>query len=179
MSLEKVREVKVPRGLTRRLYRAPIALYRLGLGGLLGKRFILIEHTGRVSGLTRRAVVEVLRYDAVRDEFIIASGFGEGADWYKNLIATPRASIQSGSRRVQVVANPLPVERRERELLDYGQRNPEAAKFVAKLMGYRHDGTDEDLRALGRLLPLLVLDVQDGTVPIALDPELRTSGAGP
>ena len=160
MTLEKIRDVGVPKGFSRRFYRAPIALYRLGLGRWLGKRFILIEHTGRVSGLAREVVVEVLRHDAEKDAYIVASGFGEGADWYRNLIATPRARIQVGGRRAEVVARALPVEEREHELVDYGGRNPAAAQFVAKLMGYRHDGSEEDLRALGRLLPLLLLEVQ-------------------
>ncbi|MAE94235.1 MAG: nitroreductase [Deltaproteobacteria bacterium] len=158
MTLEKVREVGPPQGLSRWLYRAPITLYRLGLGGLLGSRFLLIEHRGRVSGLERRAVVEVLRHDEERETYIVASGFGEGADWYKNLLATPRATIQVGRRRLAIVASPLPVEAREREMVDYGARNPAAARFVAKLLGYRHDGSEEDLRALGRVLPLLALE---------------------
>jgi hypothetical protein len=41
------------------MMRAPIALYRVGLGGLLGKRFLLLEHTGRKSGLTRRTALEI------------------------------------------------------------------------------------------------------------------------
>ena len=32
--------------LRRALFRAPIWLYRLGLGGLLGGRFLLLTHTG-------------------------------------------------------------------------------------------------------------------------------------
>ncbi len=165
MTLEKVREVGPPRGFTRKFYRAPIALYRLGLGRLFGKRFILIEHTGRVSGLGRRAVVEVLRHDETNDEYVVASGFGKGADWYQNLIANPRAKVQVGKRRAEVVARPLPGERRERELVEYGRANPKAAHFVAKLMGHRHDGSDEDLRALGRLVPLLALEVQPESAP--------------
>ena len=160
MTLKQVREVVPPRGLRRRLYRAPIALYQLGLGRLLGKRFLLLEHTGRVSGKRRRAVVEVLRYAHEHDEFIVASGFGKDADCYKNLIANPLAKIQVAGRRAEVEARPLPVEQRERELVDYGRRNPRAARLVAKLLGYRHDGTDDDLQALGRLLPLLGLKVR-------------------
>lgn len=36
-----------PRGLLRLLLRAPVALYRLRLGWLLGGRVLLLSHTGR------------------------------------------------------------------------------------------------------------------------------------
>ena len=42
--------------LRRALFRAPIWLYRLGLGGLLGGRFLLLTHTGRTSGRPRQVV---------------------------------------------------------------------------------------------------------------------------
>jgi hypothetical protein len=38
---------------TRLAMRAPIGLYRVGLGGLLGTRFLLLEHVGRSSGPAR------------------------------------------------------------------------------------------------------------------------------
>ncbi len=38
--------------------RAPIGPYRIGLGGLLGRRFLLLEHVGRRSGLPRHTVID-------------------------------------------------------------------------------------------------------------------------
>jgi hypothetical protein len=46
--------------LQRALARAPIWFYRLGLGGLLGHRFVLLTHTGRNSGRPRQVVLEVV-----------------------------------------------------------------------------------------------------------------------
>lgn len=48
---KQLRERKPPTGLSRILFRAPIWLYRRGLGWLLGKRFLLINHIGWKSGL--------------------------------------------------------------------------------------------------------------------------------
>ncbi|WP_190820398.1 PNPOx family protein [Saccharopolyspora pogona] len=42
------------------LARAPIPLYRRGLGWLLGIRIMMLEHRGRRSGQLRYAVLEVL-----------------------------------------------------------------------------------------------------------------------
>src|SRR5581483_6476732 len=72
-----------PRGVARRLARLPIWLYRLGLGRLLGERFLMLTHIGRTSGRLRQTVVEVVRHDRLSDTYIIASGWGERADWYR------------------------------------------------------------------------------------------------
>jgi hypothetical protein len=52
-----------PTGLSRLLWRAPIWLYRLGLGGLLGSHFVLLNHVGRKSGQPRQTVLEVVDRD--------------------------------------------------------------------------------------------------------------------
>src|SRR5690606_12262413 len=45
---------------TRSLVRAPIALYKAGLGWLLGSRILMLEHRGRSSGLRRYVCLEVV-----------------------------------------------------------------------------------------------------------------------
>jgi hypothetical protein len=53
-----------PSGLRRALLRAPIWLYRAGLGGLLGRRVLLLTHIGRSTGRARQVVLEVAARDA-------------------------------------------------------------------------------------------------------------------
>jgi hypothetical protein len=43
---------------SRRLVRAPIWLYRIRAGGLLGTRMMMLEHIGRTSGERRYVVLE-------------------------------------------------------------------------------------------------------------------------
>lgn len=62
--------------LRRTLFRAPILLYRLGLGGLLGSRFTLLTHTGRSSGRPRQVVLEVVGRHQASGGYLVASGFG-------------------------------------------------------------------------------------------------------
>ncbi|MEZ4679799.1 MAG: nitroreductase family deazaflavin-dependent oxidoreductase [Caldilineaceae bacterium] len=83
-----------PTGISRFLFRLPIQLYRLHLGWLLGRRFVLINHIGRKSGQVRQVVVEVVRHDQTTDSYIVCSGFGRQAQWYQNLLATPAVTIQ-------------------------------------------------------------------------------------
>ena len=46
----------------RRLFQAPVYLYRCGGGRLLGHRFLLLIHVGRRSGLRRHTILEVIEY---------------------------------------------------------------------------------------------------------------------
>lgn len=50
-------KVRTPRGLTRMMYRVPILFYRFNLGWIFGECFMLLNRIGRVSGLTRQAVL--------------------------------------------------------------------------------------------------------------------------
>ena len=74
-----------PGRLARFFFRMPIWLYRLKLGGLLGKRFVMFTHKGRRTGKPHDTIVEVVRYDEQTDSFLIASGWGETSDWVLNV----------------------------------------------------------------------------------------------
>ncbi len=83
---------------TRGLVRAPIAIYRMGLGFLFGRRMLMMEHIGRASGAKRYVVLEVVDHPAP-DEFVIVSGFGIRAQWYRNIEAEPSVRVWVGLRR--------------------------------------------------------------------------------
>ncbi|GAA1408646.1 nitroreductase family deazaflavin-dependent oxidoreductase [Catellatospora coxensis] len=146
-----------PTGLRRALLRAPILLYRVGLGRLLGSRFVLINHTGRRTGIPRQTVVEVV--DCSAGSLTVAAGFGPRSDWYRNLLARPAASIVWGGRSAAVTAAPLPAEQAAQAMLRYARRHPRAARGLAGVMGYQVDGTDSDYLELGRRLRMLSLDL--------------------
>ena len=74
-----------PRGLLRRL-RLPVWLYRLRLGRLLGRRFVMVTHTGRKSGRQHPDCPGVVRYDPATGVVVVASGLGEKADWFRNIL---------------------------------------------------------------------------------------------
>jgi deazaflavin-dependent oxidoreductase (nitroreductase family) len=157
---ENVAGMKRPtHGIKRWLFRAPIWLYRLGLGGLMGKRFLLLNHIGRKSGQLRQAVVEVAGYDEATDTYTIASGWGTQADWYKNLQKKPEITIQVGWRKLAVTAVPLSPEQSGEAMVAYARRYPQAALTLSKrLLGYEVDGTENDYRTLGRdVVPFIAL----------------------
>lgn len=105
-----VKAIEPPAGFTRALFRLPIHLYRLGLGWLFGKRILLLNHIGRVSGKVRRVILEVVEHDPTDGSFVVASGWGPTAAWYRNIVHTPEVSIQVGRRTIPVTAVPLSAE---------------------------------------------------------------------
>jgi deazaflavin-dependent oxidoreductase (nitroreductase family) len=141
--------------LTRWLMRTPIWLYRVGLGWLLGGRFIHIVHTGRVSGQPRHTVVEVVSYDRSREAYYVAAAWGERSDWYQNLMKTPACQAQVGRRRFAARARRVAVDEAEAVLLDYATRHPAAMRALARVMGYEIDGSPEAFAAIGQSLPIL------------------------
>ena len=74
------------------IFRLPIWLWRLGWGPILGRVLVLLTTRGRRSGLPRRTVVEYLRYGGKK---YVVSAFGEKAQWYKNILADPRVTLQT------------------------------------------------------------------------------------
>ncbi len=154
---EQLHERKLPTGLSRLFFRAPIWLYRWGLGWLLGKRFLLINHIGRKSGLSRQAVVEVIAYDQECDTYYVAAGFGPKSQWYQNLLATPAVTIVVGRKKLAVTAVPLTPTESGAAILDYAQRHPTAIKNLSRMVGYEVDGTEADYRALGEqdIIPVI------------------------
>ena len=146
-----------PTGVRRALFRAPIWLYRLRMGPVLGRRFILINHVGRISGQVRQAVVEVVAIDGGNGAIIVASGFGSTSDWYLNVLATPTISVQLGSRRFPVIARRLSPDEAADTMARYARRHPLAGRELCRFMGMRVDGSAADFSAAGRRIPMLRL----------------------
>jgi len=155
---QKVGKAEPPKGFSRLLWRAPIWIYRLGLGGLIKSRMLLLQHTGRNSGLPRENVLEIVDYDEATDTYTIASGFGKKADWYRNIIKQPEVTIVVGREEIVVTAVPLAPDDSGQDMVKYAGRNPNAAKNLARICGYKVDGSEEDYFVLGRdIIPFIAL----------------------
>lgn len=144
-----------PRGLARIAFRLPILLYRLGLGWMLGHRFLLLTHRGRLSGRLRQTVLEVVRYDKARGEFVVVAGFGTKTDWYRNLRAHPAVEIRSGRQRFHPIQTFLSPAEGAEVLAWYERHHPRATRILARLLQYPYDGSDASRLALAAALPLV------------------------
>ena len=89
--------VRRPLPLLRFALKAPEWLFRCGLGWMLGHRFLLLVHQGRVTGHVHRTVLEVVHYDPHSREAIVCSGWGTRADWYRNIQASPPREVHIGA----------------------------------------------------------------------------------
>ncbi|MFI6291998.1 nitroreductase family deazaflavin-dependent oxidoreductase [Nonomuraea sp. NPDC050790] len=139
-----------PTGWRRRMWRLPIGLFRAGLGWMVPHRMMLLTHTGRSSGRARQAVIEVVAREA--GSVVAASGFGKGADWYRNVLKTPEVTIQIGGHARPAVAVPLTVEEGADVMAAYAGRHPAAARRLCALMGF-----DDvlDFRQIGERIPFV------------------------
>lgn len=140
------------------LSHLPTWLYRAHLGWLLGHRFLLLTHTGRTSGLKRQTVLEVVRHDRPTGIYIVASGWGAKADWFRNVAQTPAVIVQSGRERRDAIAMRLPPDEATREIANYAQRHPLGFRGLAWMMlGERLPATEENCHRLAATIPLVAL----------------------
>lgn len=143
------------RRIPRLVARAPIPLFRAGLGFLLGSRLTMLEHRGRVSGQARYVVLEVLEHDS--GGLLVVSGYGRGAQWYRNVLANPDVRVWSGRRRrVHARAIPVPVVEVPARLEEYRRRHRRAAKALGRTLALADLAGDGPVPAdVGSRLPLV------------------------
>jgi deazaflavin-dependent oxidoreductase (nitroreductase family) len=111
---------------SRRLMRAPIWIYRARAGALFGSRILMLEHIGRKSGAPRYAVLEVVDHPAA-DVYVVASGFGRKAQWFRNIEANPHVRVHVGSHAPRrATARILGRAETDRALAAYRDRHPGA-----------------------------------------------------
>src|SRR5215217_6978667 len=130
-----------PSGTLRLAFRLPIYLYHLNLGWLFGHRGLLLIHQGRKSGLLRETVLEVARYNPATKESVVLSGWGEKADWYRNIQATPALEVWTGGERYVPEQRFLAPEENHAVIADYERHHPLAFRIFARAFGYPLDWT--------------------------------------
>lgn len=119
---------------TRWLVRAPIWLYRAGLGGLLGGRVLMLQHVGRRSGANRYVVLEVIDRPGPRS-YVVVSGFGTSAQWFRNLEVTPSVRVWVGRvRGCPAAATIHDPDASARTLRRYAQEHPRAWRNLRSII---------------------------------------------
>ncbi|MBS1860542.1 MAG: nitroreductase family deazaflavin-dependent oxidoreductase [Actinobacteria bacterium] len=129
--------------------RAPIWLYRARLGALFGGRLLMLEHVGRRSGRRRFVVLEVVD-NPEAGTYIVVSGFGRRAQWYRNVEAEPHVRVYIGSRRPAAAeARPLEGEDAVSALRRYAAAHPRAwsslRPVLEETLGARIDADGTEL----------------------------------
>jgi len=149
-----------PRGWKASLWRFPIWFYRLGLGWMLGKRFLLLNHIGRKSGQPRKAVVEIVNFDSQNNIYYAVSGFGEKAQWFQNIMHTPQVNIQVGIRKMSASVERLAVDAGEAILSEYARQHPTALRELSHLLNIPYDGSQESISEMAKALPVVAFHIE-------------------
>jgi deazaflavin-dependent oxidoreductase (nitroreductase family) len=85
---------------------------------------LLLTHTGARTGTRRTNPLACFR-DGNRYVVVASKGGGpRNPDWYHNLLANPRASIEVGTEQLDVMAEPASPEERARLWATITERNP-------------------------------------------------------
>lgn len=138
------------------LVRAPVTLYRARMGFVFGSRMLMLEHTGRKTGARRYAVLETASHPR-RGTYVVVSGFGARAQWFRNVRANPHVRVWLGSHRpAPATARLLDDEEAATALAVYAVRHPRAWATLKPVfeatLGVRTDGQETKL-------PLVALDL--------------------
>jgi deazaflavin-dependent oxidoreductase (nitroreductase family) len=112
--------------------RAPVALYHLGAGVLLGHRFLLLVHRGRRTGRRYETVLEVVRWRPEAGEAVVMSGLGRRAQWCRNVGAGGAVEVRIGGRRFQPSARLLDAREAAAILAEYERRNQLASAMTSE-----------------------------------------------
>lgn len=154
-----------PSPLLARLFRAPAWLYRAGLGWVLGKRFLALTHRGRTSGRTYRTVLEVVSYEATREESVVVSAYGSDADWYRNIQAERALRAQTGRHEYVPEQRFLDAEERAETARRFCREHPWEAKLMPRVLSSIGaavpDDRDVDPEAILAALPMVALRPAD------------------
>jgi len=134
---------------------APVLFYRTPLRAALGSFYVLIEHRGRKTGRVYRTVVDRLHTDPETGEVFVTSAWGDTSDWYRNIRAAPALSVWIGRRRFEPIQRFLGADEAYEIQGKAKEKRPLAMRFGLALVRYPFPKTDEDLRRLARVMPVV------------------------
>ena len=127
------------------------------MGAVFGGRLLMLEHVGRRSGRRRHVVLEIVDHPDERS-YVVVSGFGKSAQWYRNVEADPHVRIYLRSRRpVAAEAHPLGAGEAASSLRRYASTHPRSwaslRPVLERTLGTRieEDGTELPMVELRRV----------------------------
>jgi len=133
------------------IFKMPVFLYRIHLGWLFSKRFMLITHVGRRSGKVRRTILAVLRFDEQTKEIYAVSAW-KGSAWYYNIQATPALQVETGFVHYAPVQRTLSPEEITTAFVEYRKKHPIFSRMICRIPGWKWNSTYEEFLELARTL---------------------------
>ena len=153
-----------PGALLRFGLHLPIWIYRLKLGWLFGKRFLMLTHTGRKSGMPHETIIEVVRHNRETDIYYVASGWGERSDWFQNIRKSPKVKVRVGLKQFSATATVVDQASEIEILRTYIQHHPIAFKELSRLfLGERLQADATGARRMAETMPMVAFQVEQET----------------
>lgn len=153
---------------SRRMMRAPLGLWRLGLGPLVGRVWMVVTTTGRSSGLPRHTLVYP---HVVGDRTYLWCPYGGRAQWYRNVVADPVVTVQWRRGTEVVRAVPLTDEAEVVEVVS-ALRRFGRSWFEGYLDSQGLEDTDDDILRHWHGLHLRRLEPTPAVGPPPLETDL-------
>lgn len=133
----------------------PRLIYALGLGNSYGRFVLLLTTRGRRSGKAR---VTPLQYERVDGVLVVGSARGTASDWYRNLLADPRAEVRVGQTRLTAIAETSTDPARIVDFLELRlERHPRVVGRIMRLRGVPANPTRADLETYAARLAMVTL----------------------
>lgn len=120
----------------------------------------MIEHRGRKSGNLYHTVVEVAGRTA-EGEWVITSGYGPTADWYRNLKSGGLEAIWIGTTRHRASVRFLDNVEAAGVMKEYELAHPRTAEILMREMNVSYDGSDEGRVDMMKKIPMVAFTVED------------------
>jgi len=124
----------------------------------MGNRFVMIEHRGRKSGRLYRTVLEVAGRYPDRYEWIVTSGTGPKADWYRNIKARGVDSLWIGAKKRQATARFLEASEAAQVMAAYETAHSRTAARLLESMGVSYDGSNEGRVEMMALISMVAFE---------------------
>ncbi len=134
------------------LFKLPVLQYKLGMGWMIGKSFLLLTTTGRKTGKPRYTALEYI-YNKENDHYRIAAGWGGKTDWYRNLLKNPCVTVQVGRRKFDAIAEKVSDEGVGKYMMDVSQLNPRMDRVWNRWSDKPVDGTFESYVHAAKFFP--------------------------
>ena len=130
-------------------------LSRYGPKSKVAGRVLVLTTVGRKSGQPR---LTPLQYEELDGIYYVASARGDGADWYRNLMACPRVEVQVGGKHFSSTAEPMTEPDQIADFLQLRlERHPHFMGTMLRLEGLPAKYTRADLEKFAERLAIVKL----------------------
>lgn len=143
-------EVRAP-ALMIPIFKLPLFFYRIGLGWIFGKRFLLLTHVGRRSGKVRKTILAILRFDDQTNEIMAISAW-RASDWFYNIQAAPALEVETGRIRFAPLQRTLSPEEIALLFVEYRTKHPVFSRIVCQIPHWKWNSSYEEFLELARTL---------------------------